>query len=120
MHIFKIRFYSELVFFAGLFVLFVACIILKRSYFDYLAQESASLNSEHGLVETVDKTTTTTATKINTNNNNNNNSITETISIAASNCIIITHANKHFSVKCKCAYLYPTDSLRYVILKSLI
>lgn len=36
----KVRFYTELVLYAIFFLLFFVCIILKRSYFDYLVKTS--------------------------------------------------------------------------------
>lgn len=74
---------------------------MKRGYFDYLSRESAADLHETELLSVESLT--------NTSSKNPN----------QQSCIIKTKLITILSPACRCAYLYPIDSLRYVLQSNL-
>lgn len=101
-------------FFTGLFLLLVSCIILKRSYFDYLISNSPTYDHS-------DTAHSSTITAVKNNSIVKSDLVESSTSTSSSSsktethCIIKTHNTASLSANCKCAYLYPIDSLRYVL-----
>jgi hypothetical protein len=86
----KLRFYVELLLFVAYFLVCFASIFMNRSYFTYLENRDTNELTKSNHYGTVSSNFTL--------------------------CINATSASRTLTNECKCAYLFPIDPSRYVIL----
>jgi hypothetical protein len=125
----NLRFYLEAIFYAIYYILIFITIFLKRTYYDHLITNNCTLSeSEPSSSEHITEHNTEHNTEHDTElSNETTTHIAEHViknlidrSSAHSSESSVTYYPNQSLESCKCAYLYPSDSLRYVILNLML
>lgn len=124
-----LRFYLEAIFYAIYYILIFVTIFLKRTYYDYLISNNCTLsesepsssehNTEHNSEHNSEDTSHHETSNETTSAEHLIKSLIEKSSAHSSESSITYYPNQLLE-QCKCAYLYPSDSLLYVIIFKLI